>query len=145
LQWLYKSRWWCNDWKRCWERIDMLNLKFHYHQNFNQHSWRFSKWHKLIIFTDCFWSAYYMISSQSMMNVWLIDSTILSFIVIVFFANSIHLKNFHLFYNVCMKLIIFINFLLQLCCLSEWYLCRWKFSYKRWKCNISFIMIKDKF
>jgi hypothetical protein len=37
----------------------------------------------------------------------------------VFFANSTHLKNFHLFYNVCTKLITLIDFLLQLRCLNE--------------------------
>ncbi len=145
LQWLYKSKQRCNDWRRCWERINMLNLRFHCYQNFDQRSWRFSKWRRLIIFTDYFWSAYYMISSQLMMNVWFIDSAVLFLIVTVFFANLTHLKNFHLFYNVCMKLIMLIDFLLQLCCLSEWYLCRWKLSYERWRCDISFIMIEDEF
>ncbi len=145
LRWLYKSRWWCNDWRKYWERINMLNLRFCCYQNFNQHSWRFSKWCRLIISIDYFWSAYYMISSQSMMNVWLIDSAILFLIMTVFFANSTHLKNFHLFYNVCMKLIMLIDFLLQLRCLSEWYFCRWKLSYKRWRCNISLIVIEDEF
>ena len=68
LRWQYKSKQWCNDWRRCWERIDMLDLRFHCHQNFNQRSWRSSKWRRLIVSTDCFWSAYYMISSQSMMT-----------------------------------------------------------------------------
>ena len=63
LRWLYKSRWRCNDWRRCWERINMLDLRSCCHQNFDQRSWRFSKWCRLIISTDCFWSAYYMISS----------------------------------------------------------------------------------
>ena len=112
LRWLYKSKRRCNDWRRCWERIDMLDLRSHCHQNFDQHSWRSSKWYRLIVFIDCFWSAYYMISNQSMMNVWLVDSAVLSLIVIIFFANSIHLKNFHLFYNVCMKSIMLIDFLL---------------------------------
>ncbi len=118
LRWLYKSRQRCNNWRRCWERIDTLDLKSCYHQNFDQRSWRFSKWRRLIVSTDYFWSAYYMISSQSMINVWLVDSTVLSFIVTVFFANLTYLKNFHLFYNVCMKLIMLIDFLLQLRCLS---------------------------
>ncbi len=124
LRWLYKSRRWCNNWRRCWERIDTFDLRSRCHQNFDQRSWRFSKWCKLIVFTDCFWSAYYMISSQSMMNIWLVDSAVLFLIVTVFFANSTHLKNFHLFYNVCMKSIMLIDFLLQLRCLSEWYLRR---------------------
>ncbi len=67
LQWLYKDRW--HDWRRCWERIDMLDLRFHCHQNFDQRSWRFSKWCRLIVFIDCFWSTSYMIRSQLMMNV----------------------------------------------------------------------------
>ena len=145
LRWLYKSRRRCNDWRRCWERIDTLDLRSRCHQNFDQRSWRSSKWRRLIVFTDCFWSAYYMISSQSMINVWLVDSAVLFLIVTVFFANSTHLKNFHLFYNVCTKLIMLINFLLQLCCLSEWYLRRWKLSYKRWRRDISLIVIEDEF
>ena len=143
LRWLYKDKW--HNWRKCWERIDTLDLKSRRHQNFDQRSWRFSKWCRLIIFTDCFWSASYMIRSQSMMNVWLVDLTVFSLVVTVFFANSTHLKNFCLFYNVCMKLIMLIDFLLQLCCLSEWYLCRWKLSYEHRRRDISLIMIKNEF